>query len=103
MRHPRPDPVGPGQESVWDYPRPPSAEVTGRRVAVELGGRVVADTGRAVRVCETGHPPVCYVSRENVAAGVLAPADGAAWCEWKGAATYRDAVVDGRRVPAEAW
>ena len=71
MAHPRPDPLGPGQESVWDYPRPPSAEVTGRRVVVELGGRVVAATGRAVRVCGPSHPPVYYVPSEAVAAGVL--------------------------------
>ena len=67
----RPDPVGPGQESVWDYPRPPSAEVTGRHVVVELGGRVLADTRRAVRVCETSHPPVFYVPRDDVAPAVL--------------------------------
>ncbi|MGY1808240.1 DUF427 domain-containing protein [Blastococcus sp. SYSU D00669] len=103
MRAPRPDPVGPGQESVWDYPRPPSAEVTPRRVVVELGGRVVADTTRAVRVCETSHPPVYYVPREDVADGVLERAAGGSWCEWKGAATYWDAVVGGRRVPAAAW
>ena len=103
MSRPRPDPVGPGQESVWDYPRPPSAEVTARRVVVELGGRVVADTTRAVRVCETSHPPVYYVPREDVVAGVLERGTGSSWCEWKGAATYWDAVVDGRRVPAVGW
>ncbi|MGK5113871.1 MULTISPECIES: DUF427 domain-containing protein [unclassified Geodermatophilus] len=103
MRHPRPDPVGPGQESVWSYPRPPSAEVTGRRVVVELGGRVVADSVRAVRVCETSHPPVFYVPRPDVADGVLRPAAGTSWCEWKGAATYWDAEVDGERLPAVAW
>jgi uncharacterized protein (DUF427 family) len=103
VRHPRRDPVGPGQESVWDYPRPPSAEVTGRRVVVELGGRVVASTDRAVRVCETSHPPVYYVPREDVAEGVLQRASGTSWCEWKGAATYWDAVVDGRRYPGIAW
>jgi uncharacterized protein (DUF427 family) len=99
----RRDPVGPGQESVWDYPRPPSAEVTGRRIVVELGGRVVADTVRAVRVCETSHPPVYYVPREDVADGVLERASGGSWCEWKGAATYWDVVVDGRRAPAAGW
>ena len=103
MPRPRPDPVGPGQESVWDYPRPPSAEETGRRVVVELGGRVVAATDRAVRVCETSHPPVYYVPREDVAEGVLQRAAGSSWCEWKGAATYWDAVVDGRRYPGVAW
>ncbi|WP_448624821.1 DUF427 domain-containing protein [Geodermatophilus sp. URMC 64] len=98
-----PDPVGPGQESVWDYPRPPSAVVTPRHVVVELGGRVVADTTRAVRVCETSHPPVYYVPRADVVEGVLQRAEGTSWCEWKGAATYWDAVVGGRRVPAVAW
>ena len=103
MRAPGRDPVGPGQESVWDYPRPPSAEVTPRRVVVELGGQVVADTTRAVRVCETSHPPVYYVPREDVVPGVLARGQGASWCEWKGTATYWDAVVGGVRHPAVAW
>jgi uncharacterized protein (DUF427 family) len=103
MRRPPPEPVGPGQESVWDYPRPPSAEVTPRRVVVELGGRVLADTARAVRVCETSHPPVYYLPREDVDGALLERASGSSWCEWKGAATYWDAVVDGRRVPAVGW
>ena len=97
------DPVGPGQESVWAYPRPPSAEVTGRRIVVELDGRVLAESVRAVRVCETSHPPVYYVPREDVTDGVLERAQGSSWCEWKGAATYWDVVVEGRRVPRAAW
>jgi uncharacterized protein (DUF427 family) len=88
---------------VWDYPRPPSAEVTGRHVVVELGGRVVADTTRAVRVCETSHPPVYYVPREDIADGVLEPGSGSSFCEWKGAATYWDLVVDGHRVRQAGW
>ncbi len=99
----RPGPVGPGQESVWDYPRPPSAGVTGRHVVVELAGRVLADTRRAVRVCETSHPPVYYVPRDDVADGVLHHAAGGSWCEWKGAATYWDLVVGERREAAVAW
>ncbi|WP_040337089.1 DUF427 domain-containing protein [Candidatus Blastococcus massiliensis] len=99
----RRDPVGPGQESVWDYPRPPSAEVTPRHVVVEFGGRVLAETRRAVRVCETSHPPVFYVPRADVATDLLQRAGGGSWCEWKGAATYWDAVVDGRRVASIGW
>jgi uncharacterized protein (DUF427 family) len=95
--------VGPGQESVWDYPRPPSAEVTGRHVVVELGGVVVADTRRAVRVCETSHPPVYYVPRDDIAPGVLERGQGGSWCEWKGAATYWDVVVAGVRAAGIAW
>ena len=74
-----------------------------RRVVVELGGRVVADTVRAVRVCETSHPPVYYIPREDVADGVLEPAQGGSWCEWRGEASYWEAVVDGHRVPAVGW
>jgi uncharacterized protein (DUF427 family) len=103
VRHPRPDPVGPGQESVWSYPRPPSAEVTARLVVVELGGRVVAESRRAVRVCETSHPPVYYVPRDDIAAGVLRPGRGESFCEWKGLARYWDAEVDGVRVPSVGW
>lgn len=99
----RRDPVGPGQESVWDYPRPPSARVTPRHVVVELGGRVLADSRRAVRVCETSHPPVFYVPRADVATDLLQQGAVGSWCEWKGAATYWDAVVDGRRVAAVGW
>jgi uncharacterized protein (DUF427 family) len=58
---------------------------------------------RAIRVCETSHPPVYYVPREDVADGVLEPAGGGSWCEWKGEATYWDAVVGGRRVRAVGW
>jgi len=68
-----------------------------------LGGRVLADTDRAIRVCETSHPPVYYIPRDDVADDVLERADGASWCEWKGAATYWDAIVDGRRRAAVGW
>jgi uncharacterized protein (DUF427 family) len=77
--------------------------VTGRHIVVELGGRVVADTRRAIRVCETSHPPVYYVPRDDVGDGILERGDGGSWCEWKGAATYWDAVVDGRRVREVGW
>jgi uncharacterized protein (DUF427 family) len=77
--------------------------VTGRHVVVEAGGRVVADSTRAIRVCETSHPPVYYVPRDDLAPGVLERAEGGSWCEWKGAATSWDVVVDGRRLPAAGW
>jgi uncharacterized protein (DUF427 family) len=95
--------VGPGQESVWDYPRPPSAEVTGRHVVVAFGGRVIAESRRAVRVCETSHPPVYYVPRADIPDGVLEHAGGGSWCEWKGTATYWDVVAAGRRLAGVGW
>ncbi|MBC7724753.1 MAG: DUF427 domain-containing protein [Burkholderiaceae bacterium] len=93
------EPVGPGQESVWDYPRPPRVDTETERVTVTLGGVLIVDTTAAVRVLETSHPPVYYVPRADVADGVLQSAAGDSWCEFKGRAKYLtlrggDAVAD---------
>lgn len=104
MRRPTPLPAGPGQESVWDYPRPPRLEPTTRHLVVEVGGRVVAETTRGARVLETSHPPVYYFPPSDVDAAVVVP-DGAhqTQCEWKGGAAYFDVVLGHRRIPRVAW
>ncbi|WP_181782472.1 DUF427 domain-containing protein [Pseudonocardia pini] len=93
----RPTPVtpGPGQESVWDYPRPPRLEVVDRRAVVRHGGAVVVDTTDVVRVLETSHPPTYYLPRRAFTDGVLRPVDRTTVCEWKGEARYVDVVVPG--------
>ncbi len=101
--HPVPDPTGPGQESVWDYPRPPRLEAEPRRIRVTFGGRVVADTTRAYRVLETSHPPTYYLPPGDVAEGALRAADGGSWCEWKGAAAYWDVVAGHEVAAGAAW
>lgn len=54
-------------ESVWDYPRPPRVEATGRRIRVMLpDGTSVADSNRCYRILETSHPPVYYIPREDI-------------------------------------
>jgi uncharacterized protein (DUF427 family) len=79
---------GPGQESVWDYPRPPRAEVMQQRVTIELDGAVIVDTTDVVRMLETSHPPVYYLPRAAFAPGVLTPVRGTSQCEFKGTASY---------------
>lgn len=104
MRRPRPDPVADGQESVWEYPRPPRVESTDEHVVVELGGAVIVDTRRALRVLETSHPPVYYVPLDDVAEGALRPNPRRTFCEFKGQATYWDVVgADGRVEIAAGW
>jgi len=93
----------PGQESVWDYPRPPRVEDTARHLQVIFDGVVIADTRRAKRVLETSHPPVYYFPREDVRMDCLHENPEGSWCEWKGLALYYDLEVNGRRVPAAAW
>lgn len=88
-----------GQESVWDYPRPPRIVADRRRVRVVSAGRVVAESTRALRVLETASPPTFYVPAEDVDADSVRRASGATHCEWKGLArTYDVAGVD-----AAAW
>jgi uncharacterized protein (DUF427 family) len=94
---------GPGQESVWDYPRPPRLEPTDRRLVVSLRGRTVADTTRAHRVLETSQPPAYYFDPDDVDGSRLVPSTRTTFCEWKGQASYFDVTVDGLVVEAAAW
>jgi len=99
-----PDPVGPGEESVWDFPRPPRVDDVAERMRVVHGGTVVADTARAIRVCETAGAPVYYLPEADVAMDLLHPSSqGYTVCEWKGAAVYFDLVVAGAVSEAAAF
>jgi len=90
---PRPDPVGPGQQSVWSFPRPASAERCGAHVRIEHDGLVIADTKASIRTLETSHPPSYYIPPDAIAPGVLRRAVGSSFCEWKGSAHYWDVVT----------
>ena len=97
------DKVGLGQESVWDYPRPPRLERSTRRVRVELDGMVIADTTAALRILETSHPPTYYVPPDDVVWDLLVRASGDSWCEWKGRAAYWTVETATARVERGAW
>ena len=77
-----------GQESVWDYPRPPRLEHDSRLVEVRRGDLVIGRTRRAKRLLETASPPAFYLPGEDVATDLLRPVPGSSMCEWKGAARY---------------
>jgi uncharacterized protein (DUF427 family) len=94
----------PGQESVWDYPRPPRAERTGRHIEVRFNGVLVADTRAAIRVLETSHPPTYYLPLADVRADLLVASPASSFCEFKGRASYRTLVLpSGRRIEDVAW
>ena len=92
-----------GQESVWDYPRPPRIERSSKHIRVVLDGTVVAETRRAIRVLETSHPPVYYIPRGDTKLECLKPASGQTQCEWKGGAVYFDVIVAETVRPRAAW
>ncbi len=100
---PRPDKPGPGQETVWDYPRPPRLERFQGLITVEFGGEGIATTDHGWRVLETSHPPTYYLPPTAFTAGVLRDAPGRSWCEWKGQARYFDLVAGGQVARKSAW
>ncbi|MEO5899741.1 MAG: DUF427 domain-containing protein [Ilumatobacteraceae bacterium] len=99
MRPQRIEP-GPGQESVWDYPRPPVAVPTDQRIRVVHRGVELAETNQAIRILETSQPPAYYLPVADIAMEHLTSTSSRTMCEWKGLAGYwtvragDDVVID---------
>ncbi|NJK82012.1 MAG: DUF427 domain-containing protein [Chloroflexaceae bacterium] len=103
MKRPQPIKPGPGQESVWDYPRPPRLESTSKHIKVIYNGMVIAETNRALRVLETSHPPTYYIPPDDVQRAYVIPTARSSYCEWKGRAAYYTVRVGDREEPDAAW
>ncbi len=102
MRPQRIEP-GPGQESVWDYPRPPVVVPTSEHVVIVHRGVTIADTRQALRVLETSQPPAYYLPPADVAMDHLFRTRHRTFCEWKGAASYWAVQVGDEVVYDAAW
>ena len=95
---------GPGEESVWDYPRPPRVEPVPERLRVIVDDEVLAETTRGFRVLETAGAPVYYFPADDVRLERLAASPHGSVCEWKGQARYHTFVgPTGRRIEDIAW
>ena len=90
------------RENVQSYPRPPALEPVPQRIVLRLGGTLVAETSRALRVLETHHAPSYYLPPEDIHA-VLRPAQGSSYCEWKGVARYFDVLSGPATASRAAW
>lgn len=93
----------PGQESVWDYPRPPRVAADSREVVIWWGALEVARSRAALRILETAHPPSFYLPPADVDTALLRPGSGSSFCEWKGPARYWSLLADGRELRNVAW
>ncbi len=92
---------GPGQESVWDYPRPPALVRDERLVRVCIGDRVLAESASCFRVLETASAPTFYLPAGDVDQALLRASATRSFCEWKGVASYWT-VIDGERELVDA-
>ncbi|HBB34384.1 MAG TPA: hypothetical protein DDZ80_28530 [Cyanobacteria bacterium UBA8803] len=93
----------PGQESVWDYPRPPRLEDSPKHIHIIFNGVAIADTRRSRRVLETSHPPVYYIPPEDIQMEYLLRTPQGSFCEWKGQAIYYTVVVGNKQATNAAW
>ena len=100
---PVPEPAGPGQESVWRYPRPAIAEPSACHLRIEHRGVEVAYTRAAVRTLKTSHPPSWYLPSADVSTALLSPSDRRSFCEWKGHAVYWHLNIGGETLRDVVW
>jgi uncharacterized protein (DUF427 family) len=94
---------GPGQESVWDYPRPPKIENTQKCIKIVFNDIIVAKTEQAKRVLEKSSPPVYYIPPEDVHTEFLSPAENKSICEWKGEANYFHLTIGNKQARYACW
>ncbi len=92
-----------GQESVWDYPRPPRLEKVNSRLQIIINGQTIADTIAGYRVLETSHPPVYYLPPTDIAMQYVQITERSSFCEWKGNALYYHVLIGDRRIENAAW
>ena len=97
------DVPGPGQESVWDYPRPPRVEPVREEIRVIFSETVVAETRDGLRVLEASGAPVYYFPPRDVRAELLTPGAKRTLCEWKGDASYYSVTVGDQTALDAAW
>jgi uncharacterized protein (DUF427 family) len=94
-------------EEVFVHPRDPFVRVdalrSSRHVRVEREGRLLAESDASIVVFETGLPTRYYLPERDIDASVLEDSDMQTGCPYKGFASYRDVVLDGRRHANLFW
>lgn len=92
-----------GQESVWDYPRPPALLPDARHVVIQHEETIIADSHSAIRILETASAPTFYIPPGDVDQELLVAYDGSSFCEWKGKSKYWSVQIGEIIVQAAAW
>jgi uncharacterized protein (DUF427 family) len=82
---------------------PISIEPLGGRIVVTAGGKVVADSGKALILREASYPPVYYIPRSDADMTLLEPSARTSHCPHKGDATYFSIPGAGARGADAVW
>jgi uncharacterized protein (DUF427 family) len=82
---------------------PITVERNQKRVVVTLGGKVIADTTKALTLREASYPAVQYIPREDVDMGALERSTSHTYCPYKGDATYFSIPAGGERSVDAIW
>ncbi len=72
-------------------------------VRVQVGGRTVADTHRALSLQEADYPAVLYLPRQDVDQSLLERTDHTSYCPYKGDASYYSIPVGGEKSVNAIW
>ena len=94
---------GPGQESVWDYPRPPRLEPFSGHIRVVFNGEEIVNSNQTYRILETSHPPTYYIPMKDFMEDALVKTSKSSFCEWKGMASYYHVQAAGKISSNAAW
>ncbi|HEY1866888.1 MAG TPA: DUF427 domain-containing protein [Candidatus Cybelea sp.] len=70
---------------------------------MRLGGRVIADTRRALALRESDYKPVHYIPRSDVDMELLARTEHRSYCPYKGEASYYSLPIGGERSVNAVW
>jgi len=73
------------------------------RVIVSLGGRVIADSSKALSLKEASYPAVVYIPRKDVDMSLLSRTDHLTYCPYKGDCAYYSIPSGGERSANAVW
>jgi len=101
-------PLGKEPAGEFNFEAPPPGralylEPTPKRIRVEVGGEVVADSRRAMLLHESGQQPIYYFHPDDVRSEYLEPSDRHTHCPKKGDASYYTIRAGDEVVEAGAW
>jgi uncharacterized protein (DUF427 family) len=82
---------------------PISIDSNPSRVAVTVGGKVIADTRGALTLREASYPAVQYIPRRDVDMAALMRSEHTTYCPYKGVASYYSIPVGGNRSLNAVW